>query len=155
MDEQLKKNISAVSIWVRFIYMVLFGLVLYGAYIVLFVTVFVQFLFTLISGTPNLKLLRFSDILCKFIKQCIDFECFLTEEKPFPFSDLPNSDIETEPTEIDAVVVSDEGADTSVQTEAQAENAVDGVIVDAEPIDTAPAEEETASESKDSADKKD
>ncbi|WP_204378394.1 DUF4389 domain-containing protein [Agaribacterium haliotis] len=93
MDEQLKKNISAVHIWIRLVYMLLFAVVLYAAMAVFWVLVLVQFMFALIAGKPKLKLAQFADVLCQYINQCLRFVSFSSEEKPFPFSDLPVSDI--------------------------------------------------------------
>lgn len=89
MDEQLKKNVTASSIWIRLIFMILYAFVLQVAMAVLWVIVCVQFLFSLITGQPNEKLAGFADSFSQFIYQCVQFETFGTEEKPFPFSDFP------------------------------------------------------------------
>ena len=89
MDDQLKTNIANSSIWIRLVFMLLFGFVLYVAMMVLWPVVVVQFLFALITGEPNKKLAGFASSLSQFIQQCIAFETFASEEKPFPFSDFP------------------------------------------------------------------
>lgn len=107
MDEQLKKNLSAASIWLRALYMILFAFVIYVAIGVLVFVVVLQFLVTLINGEANLKIARFADVLCQYLGQCFKFECFLTEEKPFPFDDFPQSSI-SEPALADSSEVATE-----------------------------------------------
>lgn len=94
MDEQIKKNLSSVSIWLRLAYMLFFAFVIYLAMGIFMVAVLVQFLIALITGKPNLKLAQFSDVLCQYISQCLRFECFVSDHKPFPFDDFPESSIQ-------------------------------------------------------------
>ena len=96
MDEEIKKNLSDASIWLRLVYMFLFSLVIYIGIGVFAIVTLVQFLIVLISGEKNTKLLRFSSVLNQYLGQCLQFEGFLSEEKPFPFDDLPDADIDEE-----------------------------------------------------------
>jgi len=64
---------------------------LYVALGVFAVVVLVQFVITLITGSSNSKLLSFSDVLGQYIFQCVQFESFVSESKPFPFDDFPES----------------------------------------------------------------
>jgi len=101
MDDKIKSNLRAGPIWIRLLYMILFAFVLYVALGVFAVVVLVQFVITLITGSSNSKLLSFSDVLGQYIFQCVQFESFVSESKPFPFDDFPESKLkfDTSPSE--------------------------------------------------------
>ena len=126
MDENLKRNLSATHVWLRLVYIIITALVLYIALAVFWVSSLVQFLFALITAERNLKLAVFCDVLCQYINQCTRFISFCSEDKPFPFAELPESDLaktvvadeqssEIEAEEIDAEVA-DAGADVDNPT---------------------------------------
>lgn len=104
MDDKIKSNLRAGPIWIRLLYMILFAFVLYVALGVFAVVVLVQFVITLITGSSNSKLLSFSDVLGQYIFQCVQFESFVSESKPFPFDDFPESKLkfDTSPSEDEA-----------------------------------------------------
>ena len=93
MDEQLKKNIGAVQVWIRLAFMLMFAIVLYAAMAVYTVLVVVQFLFVLLTTNRNINLAQFADVLCQYMNQCLRFISFSSDDKPFPFADLPVSDV--------------------------------------------------------------
>lgn len=112
-NEELKKNLASGNQWLRVVYMVLFAIMLYIAGFVMFGVVVLQFLFAIVTGRPNDNLRRFGDQLVSFIYQALQFLIYNTEEKPFPFSEWPESDVEDLPryesaTEVDGEVVSSE-----------------------------------------------
>ncbi len=77
--------------WIRLLFLLLF-LAIYGvAEVVLGAMVFVQFGFKLITHETNQKLIKFTTGLNKFIYQILQFMTFNSDEKPFPFSDWPDS----------------------------------------------------------------
>ncbi len=78
------------SIWIRALFMILFGLLYSLAGTVLFVIAIFQFAITLLSGSPNPRLLAFGRSLAVYIQQLVQFQTFNTEEKPFPFADWPS-----------------------------------------------------------------
>ncbi|WP_370978893.1 DUF4389 domain-containing protein [Agaribacterium sp. ZY112] len=110
MDEQLKKNVRDGHTWVRLVYMLLFSFVIYVAMAAYWVLAVVQFLFALLTGRPNRKLVEFADVLCQYISQCLNFVGFTSDDKPFPFADLPASDVVDEAV-VDEVVVEEASVD--------------------------------------------
>jgi hypothetical protein len=80
------------NIWVRGLYMLLMALAYQiSGTLVLIVAIF-QFLVTLISDTPNTRLLLFGCNLGRYFQQIVNFLTFASEVVPFPFSDWPSGD---------------------------------------------------------------
>lgn len=80
---------DAPNIWLRALFMVLFGMLYSLAGTVLFVVAVLQFIFVLMGSAPNARLLAFGRSLGSYVQQLVNFQTFNTEEKPFPFSDWP------------------------------------------------------------------
>ncbi|MFI2810435.1 MULTISPECIES: DUF4389 domain-containing protein [Microbulbifer] len=93
-NEELKKNITSGNHWMRLLYMVLFVVLLEIAGFVMLAVVILQFLFSILSGGPNDNLRRLGDQIASFVYQTLQFLVYNTEEKPFPFAEWPESDIE-------------------------------------------------------------
>ncbi|WKD51062.1 DUF4389 domain-containing protein [Microbulbifer spongiae] len=132
-NDELKRNLTSGSQWVRLLYMVLFAICLEIAGFVLLAVVVLQFLFSIINGSANDNLRRLGDQLASYVYQAIQFLIYNTEEKPFPFSEWPESDVEDlsgyeGAEEVSAEVVSKKGkggtAKKAAQTEEEAEDAI-------------------------------
>ncbi|MBB3059517.1 DUF4389 domain-containing protein [Microbulbifer rhizosphaerae] len=93
-NEELKRNLTSGNHWLRLLYMVLFAILLEIAGIVMLAVVVLQFLFSIITGGPNDNLRRLGDQIASYIYQTLQFLIYNTEEKPFPFSEWPESDME-------------------------------------------------------------
>ncbi|GAA5523728.1 hypothetical protein Maes01_00277 [Microbulbifer aestuariivivens] len=93
-NEELKKNIASGSQWMRLLYMVLFFFLLEIAGLVLLAVVLLQFLFALFTGSANDNLRRLGDQLASYVYQALQFLIYNSEEKPFPFSEWPESEVE-------------------------------------------------------------
>jgi len=109
MDQRLKANLTSSSVWLRFIYMILFSLVLYLAMFVVGFCVIIQFFVTLITGSRCQRVASFASSLSQYVFQLVSFLTFGTNEKPFPFSDWPTPEV----SEIETVVPV-EAAESSV-----------------------------------------
>ena len=96
MDEQLKSNLTSSTHWLRLVYMILFALFLQVASVVMTVLVVVQFLFALVTGNDNTNLRKFGDSLSMYIFSVLQFLIYNSEQKPFPFSDWPESQVSTD-----------------------------------------------------------
>ena len=94
MDQQLKSNLTSSKHWFRLLFMLFFAVCLQVAFIVMTAVVCIQFLFALITGEDNRQLRAFGDSLSQFIFQSFQFLTYNNEEKPFPFSDWPEADVE-------------------------------------------------------------
>ncbi len=90
-NEELKRNLTSTNQWLRLIYMVLFAVLLEVAGFVMLAVVIAQFLFAIFTGGANDNLRRLGDQISTFIYQSLQFLIYNTEEKPFPFSDWPES----------------------------------------------------------------
>lgn len=90
MNDGIKQNLQESSIWKRALYMLLFALFYSVAEMVLFAVVIFQFLFKLITGETNKRLLDFGQSLATYFYQIIQFLNFNTEHHPYPFAEWPH-----------------------------------------------------------------
>jgi hypothetical protein len=96
MDPELKNNLSKKQTWIRGLYMVLFAVIFSITEVVIGAVVVLQFLFTLITGQTNPRLLQFGQSLSLYVYQVMRFQTFNQEELPFPFSEWPSPDARDE-----------------------------------------------------------
>lgn len=75
------------NIWLRGLFMLLFGLVFQVCGTVLCIVTVIQFVVTLLHDTPNTRLVSFGRNLGNYLRQIVNFLTFATEELPFPFSE--------------------------------------------------------------------
>jgi len=141
-NDELKRNLTSGNQWVRLIYMVLFAICLQLAGWVLLAVVVLQFLFSIIGGKSNDNLRRFGDQLASYIYQAVQFLIYNSDEKPFPFAEWPESDVEDlsgyeGAEEVSAEVVStEEKAESVRKPESKEEEVEDAIILGSdEPID--------------------
>jgi len=85
-NEASKEN----SIWLRGVFMILFGILYSLAGTVLVVVAVLQFILVLTGNAPNTKLLNLGRSLGPYVQQLVNFQTFNTKEKLFPFSDWPS-----------------------------------------------------------------
>lgn len=90
MTQQGNEASTANNIWLRGVFMILFGLLYSLAGTVLVVVAVLQFILVLIGNAPNTRLLSFGRSLGSYVQQIANFQSFNTEEKPFPFNDWPS-----------------------------------------------------------------
>ena len=93
-NEELKHNLTSGNQWMRLLYMVLFAFLLEIAGLVMLAVVVLQFLFSIFTGIPNDNLRRLGDQIASYIFQTLQFLIYNTEDKPFPFAEWPESDID-------------------------------------------------------------
>jgi len=88
--EEFVDNIREPSFWTRILLMIAFALVFYIIILpLILVLTIAQALFTLITGEGNANLRYFSRVLALYVPQLIEFLTYLSERRPYPFSDLP------------------------------------------------------------------
>lgn len=90
MDQRLKANLTSGDHWARFIYMLLFAVFLYIANMLAALLVVVQFVFALLTGSPNVRLRGFGAEVTQYIHQIWRFLTYNSEEKAYPFADWPS-----------------------------------------------------------------
>ena len=126
-NEELKHNLTSTNQWVRLVYMVLFAVLLEIAGFVMLAVVIAQFIFAIFTGNANDNLRRLGDQLASYIYQTLQFLIYNSEEKPFPFSEWPESEVEDlssyeSAEEVDGEVIS---AEDVVEGESVAEEAAE------------------------------
>lgn len=95
MSEKLDNiidNLKQSSVWVRIILMVAFAVVLYPVFLVLLVLMIAQMLFVIITGESNANLRSLGVALSAYVFQIVQFMSYVTDVKPFPFSDFPKAE---------------------------------------------------------------
>mgnify|MGYP000898230667 FL=1 len=90
--EELKENLAKQSKWLRLLWMVAFSFVYYVAIGILWLIVVTQFLFSLFTNSPNENILKLSNGFRNYMVQILDFITYQSDEKPFPFSEFPESE---------------------------------------------------------------
>jgi len=123
--EKLKENITSSGNWIRLLYMLLFGVMLHIAGLVMWVLSALQFLFALFTGKDNHNLRSLGGSIAVFVHQGLDFVCYNTEKKPFPFAAWPDSSYDTQDVE-DAVIVEAEYKAEQTDVDSGADNNQDG-----------------------------
>ena len=105
MSKKLDKSIDNViqsPVWIRTLFVVVFAIASYFILLPLIIVLSIaQGLFTLITGNANANLKYFSAVLELYISQLFRFLTYLSEVKPYPFSNLPEVEdvsLEHEPT---------------------------------------------------------
>ena len=90
----LERHITAKATWLRFLFMVVFGL-LYGlSRLVIAAVVVIQFFHVLLSGETNSQLKTFGRSLAIYTFELVEYLTFNSDIKPFPLGadwpqDLP------------------------------------------------------------------
>ena len=88
--EDIKRELSVTDKWVRLLFIVLYAILFRLAELVLIVTVALQFLWTLFSGTPNASLREFGQRTGDWLRQLVHYMTYERDARPWPFgSDWP------------------------------------------------------------------
>ena len=116
-----KEEILKTSKWIRFLFMLLYGFVINFALTLCIGLAIVQFLFYLFTSKPNTSIANFNSHLLEFFHDSLAFLLFQTEEKPFPFKENANDDInnDAEGEVIEAELETDNSPETEVVEEAK------------------------------------
>ncbi len=85
----IKENVKNTDVWLRGLFIVLFGAILYFAFILVWLLVVFQFFSKLLTGNVNLQLAGFSTGLVRYVSQVLGYITFQSDERPFPFSPWP------------------------------------------------------------------
>ena len=88
-SEEWKDNFLKQGKWIRLFWMVSFSFVYYLSMTVLWLIVFFQFLFVLITDKRSKNISHVSLGFRNYMVQILDYLTYHSEEKPFPFSDFP------------------------------------------------------------------
>jgi|OM-RGC.v1.021342593 hypothetical protein len=141
MNEELKDHVTNTNVWMRLLFMALFGVVYAVSRFVLLAVVVAQFLWLLFTGSTNERLLSFGGQLATFVYQILRYLTFNTDARPYPFADWPDN------TALIPEVVEEAAADEAWD-DASEESAEEAVIVEAESETGIEAEEENSNKDK-------
>lgn len=87
---EIVDNVIQPAVWIRVLFMAVFAIASYFILLPLILVLSIaQALFTLITGQCNANLRYFSATLTLYVTQVLEFLTYLSDVKPFPFSDLP------------------------------------------------------------------
>ena len=79
--------------WIRVGFVALFWLVFHLTQLVVLAIAVGQCAFVLISGEANQQLTKLGDRLSKYVQDILRYVTFNTDQRPFPFSEFPKSDL--------------------------------------------------------------
>ena len=88
-EDALKRNVKDKDTWLRFVYLVVFGIAFYLSILLTFATSVFQFLAKLFGGSSFLGLAEFGSNLADYQAQVTRYLTFASDEKPFPFAPFP------------------------------------------------------------------
>ncbi|MBW3567697.1 MAG: DUF4389 domain-containing protein [Proteobacteria bacterium] len=89
--DAIKENIKQQDTWLRLLFIIIYGAILWLASIVLAFVVVFQFLSVLFTRETQKNLLDFGASLAEYVRQIVAYLTFNSEDKPFPFGDWPNT----------------------------------------------------------------
>ncbi len=95
-ENELKKNVKDKDTWLRFVYLIVFGIVFVVSVYMTFLGSLLQFLAKLFSGGSLSFLSEFGDNLATYQAQVTRFLMFASDEKPFPFAAFPSKNKDKE-----------------------------------------------------------
>ena len=93
MDKGLKENVTSGQTWLQGGYILIFALFYGISKIVVIAIMLFQFIALLITGHGNPRLASFSQSLATYIYKLLQFMMSNSDEKPFPFSDWPTTEV--------------------------------------------------------------
>ena len=88
VSDETKKNLMAKSTWARGLYMLLFIVVNAFVRLAIQLVALVQFVLSLMTSGPNLKLIELGESLATFAFQIMMFVTYNSESKPYPFDEV-------------------------------------------------------------------
>jgi len=90
-ERTLTENLSNLNTWIRLLLSVLFFFVNSVLRLAVGLVFVGQFLFVLTTGDRNDRLHDLATILTDYIYQIVSYVTYKTDERPFPFNDLPRN----------------------------------------------------------------
>ncbi len=88
----IKDNVKNQAVWLRGLFILIFGVILYFAFILVWLLVVFQFVSKVVTGNLNRQLADFSSGLLRYISQILGYITFQSDERPFPFNPWPEAD---------------------------------------------------------------
>lgn len=89
MNSDLKQNLTNADTWIRGLFLLLFVIIFALTRFVIGVVVLFQFVYCLVTGSTNTRLMTFGKSLSIYVNQIVSYLTYNTEIKPYPFNDWP------------------------------------------------------------------
>ena len=93
----VKENLKNPDVWLRGLFILIFGVILYFAVILVWLVVAFQFVTKLLTGDLNRQVADFNGGLLRYISLILGYITFQSDDKPFPFSPWPEKAREPAP----------------------------------------------------------
>lgn len=90
-EKEIRENILSPSQWIRILLMIGFGILSWLLRFAQAVITIIQILFALITGRPNVNMSRAGTLLALYQAQIWFYLSYSSDQRPYPFSDLPDS----------------------------------------------------------------
>ncbi|OIP98539.1 MAG: hypothetical protein AUK35_11320 [Zetaproteobacteria bacterium CG2_30_46_52] len=101
-ETEMTSNVKDTNVWKRLLFMVLFALLWSVTEIVMFAVVVYQFLYLLITGNKDERILKLGAQLSTYAYQIFCYLTYNSETQPFPFSDWPSASVLVETVVVEA-----------------------------------------------------
>ena len=85
----VKENVKNPDVWLRGLFILIFGVILYFAVILVWLVVVFQFVTRLLTGEVNRQVADFNGGLLLYVSLVLGYITFQSDDKPFPFSPWP------------------------------------------------------------------
>lgn len=89
MDQALKQKLTAKEKWIQVVLLILFAIVNYCIQVLSWAIAIFQWVSTLFTDKPNVRLGSFGKQLALYSYQIMLFLTYNSPKRPFPFSDWP------------------------------------------------------------------
>lgn len=85
MERNLKAELTAGHKWKRLLYIAVYVIMFQVAEIVLGVMIAVQFIWTLVTGSPLEGVREFGYRLSRWLREAVDYATWASDARPWPF----------------------------------------------------------------------
>lgn len=85
----VKDNVKNVDVWLRGLFIIVFGIIFYFLCILISLVVVFQFVMRVLTSNLNQNIYNLSEGLCLYAFQILNYVTFRSEERPYPFSAWP------------------------------------------------------------------
>jgi hypothetical protein len=93
-QDDIKTNLLDPRQWTRMLFMAGFAVAAWLVVLALIVLVLVQTLIVLVSGEPNRNLRRVGHLFGCYLQELVEYLCYNSNTRPFPFADFPAGEAE-------------------------------------------------------------
>ena len=90
-QDEIKSNLLDTNQWIRILFMAGFALAAWLVLVGLIVLVLVQTFIVLVSGETNRNLRKVGYLFGCYLHEIVQYLCYNTSTKPFPFADFPEA----------------------------------------------------------------